>query len=230
MSAAFQHILLVEDELHLGIALEVALKPHAARLSRAKRLSEARDQIALDSPDLIVLDRGLPDGDGLDLCGELRQANFTGSIFVLTAAGEVNDRVTGFRSGADDYLGKPFSWDELEGRILALARRQRAHAPAASPSTVTWTLDAPRLRILGPRGWEELTPLEFRLAEKLIHAEGAIISREDLLREVWGFTLVPQTRTVDHFLGRLRKRFEENTDLPRHFLTVRGAGYRFSRG
>jgi DNA-binding response OmpR family regulator len=85
-----------------------------------------------------------------------------------------------------------------------------------------------RLRILGPKGWVELTPLEFKLANHLIAAEGAIVSREELLKEVWGFRFLPKTRTTDYFLGRLRKVFERNPDSPKHFLTVRGAGYRFS--
>ncbi|MGZ3707264.1 MAG: winged helix-turn-helix domain-containing protein, partial [Bdellovibrionota bacterium] len=78
-------------------------------------------------------------------------------------------------------------------------------------------------------GWVELTPLEFKLAARLILAGGAIVSRDDLLKDVWGFTLLPKTRTVDHFLGRMRKHFEADPENPRHFLTVRGAGYRFER-
>src|SRR5262249_464480 len=90
-----------------------------------------------------------------------------------------------------------------------------------------WSLDIDRLRILGPTGWITLTPLEFKLASKLISAKGTIITRDALLKDVWGFNFLPKTRTVDHFLGRLRKRFERNPEEPRHFITVRGAGYRF---
>jgi DNA-binding response OmpR family regulator len=90
-----------------------------------------------------------------------------------------------------------------------------------------WTLDESKLRVLGQNGWITLTPLEFKLARKLIEAHGSIVTRDDLLKDVWGFTLLPKTRTVDHFLGRLRKYFELNVDEPKHFLTVRGAGYRF---
>ena len=221
----FSHILLVEDEPHLGVALEVALRPMAERLTRAMDLAEAARVIRDSTPDLVVLDRGLPDGDGLDLCKSIRNDGFEGAVLILTAAGDVYDRVAGLKSGADDYLAKPFAWEELEARIQALSRRARIHSATSSE----WELDSARLRIHGPKGWEELTPLEFRLAERLIRADGAIVSRDDLLREVWGFTLLPRTRTVDYFLGRLRKRFEQDTDAPRYFLTVRGAGYRFSR-
>ena len=141
--------------------------------------------------------------------------------------------------GADDYLAKPFSWEELGARIVALSRRATREtaaavvtqaAPQAAPQEPSlWQTDPDRLRILGPQGWVELTPLEFRLAAHLITAQGAIVSREDLLKDVWGFTLLPKTRTVDHFLGRLRKHFEDNAEEPKHFLTVRGAGYRFEK-
>jgi DNA-binding response OmpR family regulator len=178
---------------------------------------------------LIVLDRTLPDGDGLSLCKRLRSSasTFKGMIMMLTARGETADRISGFNAGADDYLPKPFSWPELEARIRALFRRSGPEAKAAPIANQLWTLDEGKLRILGPNGWVTLTPLEFKLACKLIQAHGAIVSREELLKDVWGFTLLPKTRTVDHFLGRLRKYFELNADEPRHFLTVRGAGYRF---
>ncbi len=147
----------------------------------------------------------------------------------------MQDRVTGLTAGADDYLPKPFSWQELEARIRVLARRREgfsiSQAGGANPEITKnplWLLDEGRLRVFGPRGWVMLTPLEFKLAARLIRAGGEIVTRDDLLKNVWGFTLLPKTRTVDHFLGRLRKLFEANPEQPRHFLTVRGAGYRFT--
>lgn len=226
----FHSALLVEDELNLGQALEVALSRLCSTTRRATTLEQARARLKEETADFILLDRQLPDGDGILLCDELRHRGFHGCILMLTASGDTDARIEGLRAGADDYLPKPFSWEELEARIHALGRRKQAYHAAGSAASSTsslWERDETRLRIHGPSGWVELTPLEFKLACHLIQAKGAIVSREELLKEVWGFHLLPKTRTVDFFLSRLRKHFEQNPEEPRHFLTIRGAGYRF---
>ncbi len=222
----FSLALLVEDELHLISTLKIAFQKLKIPLLCATTLKEASQLMSEQTPEFILLDRSLPDGDGLNFCTNLRQKNFQGSILILTASGEIGDRVLGLNLGADDYLPKPFSWDELEARIRALARRKiKFLHPNLIPPL--WKLDADQLKILGPKGWVQLTPLEYKLAVRMIQAQNVIISRDELLKEVWGFTLLPKTRTVDHFLGRLRKHFEEDSDHPTHFLTIRGAGYKF---
>lgn len=236
MTSIFRRALLVEDEGNLAVALAIALEKLGIEVLQASTLALAREALGGElEPELVLLDRQLPDGEGLDLCRELRERGYSGLILVLTAAGQVEERVEGLNTGADDYLAKPFSWQELEARVKALARRgspgramERLVEHPESPAP-RWTLDEARLRIMGPgpKGWIELTPLEFKLASKLISASGAIVSRKELLQDVWGFKFLPQTRTVDHFLGRLRKHFELDPEDPRHFLTVRGAGYRF---
>jgi DNA-binding response OmpR family regulator len=226
----FNSALLVEDEPHLAETLKIALRKLSIPARHSTTLEDARRKLEREPAELILLDRALPDGDGLRLCEQLRDEGYAGTILVLTASGEIDSRVEGLNAGADDYLPKPFSWAELEARIRALSRRKKILAPAAStppPDAAGWQLDPDRLRVQGPRGWVELTPLEFKLASKLIQAGGAIITRDELLKDVWGFRLLPKTRTVDHFLGRLRKHFERNPEQPDHFLTVRGAGYRF---
>ncbi len=220
----FENVLFVEDELSLITALTIALRKLGLPARHASTLRQASEMISESSPDLILLDRNLPDGDGLRLCAELRATGFVGTILLLTAIGETEARVAGLNAGADDYLPKPFVWDELEARIRALSRRK---PPAAPPAPENWLVDESKLRITGPRGSIQLTPLEFKLACCLIQGKGGILTRDQLLKEVWGFTLLPKTRTVDHFMGRLRKHFEENPEHPRYFLTVRGAGYRF---
>lgn len=226
----FTRALLVEDEKSLAEALKIALaRLKIAEIRHATTIAEARLLLDQHPSDLLILDRNLPDGDGLSLCADLRADGYRGTVLCLTAKGELSDRIAGLDSGADDYLPKPFAWEELAARVRALARRRDPSAAAEAKLTPPlWKLDAPRLRILGPKGWVELTPLEYKLATHLIGAAGAIVSREILLKEVWGFRFLPKTRTTDYFLGRLRKYFELNPDEPTHFLTVRGAGYRFS--
>ncbi|MDR3607383.1 MAG: response regulator transcription factor [Oligoflexia bacterium] len=232
-SVACSNALLLEDERDLAIALQIALRKIGIDAKQASTIAQAREMIKNSSApfEFLLLDRNLPDGDGLDLCAEMRAQGFSGRILMLTAIGDTSDRVLGLNQGADDYLAKPFSWEELDARIRALVRRSPAPAAPASTSNSApngWNLDEARLRIQGPRGtWVTLTPLEYKLAACLIESSGTIVSRERLLKEVWGFTLLPRTRTVDHFLGRLRKHFEENAETPKHFITVRGAGYRF---
>lgn len=238
----FSTALLVEDEPHLATSLEVALRKMEIQTRVAGTVAEAKVFLSESLPEFILLDRMLPDGDGLSICSWLREKDYHGAILVLTASGQTEERVRGLNSGADDYLAKPFSWEELEARIKALARRHAAvsalaspsapalsssKGPAPAPSPSLWTIDENRLRIFGKSGWIELTPLEFKLASKLITNPGINVSRDELLSQVWGFRFLPKTRTVDHFLGRLRKYFEPDCENPRHFLTIRGAGYRF---
>ncbi|MBC7387196.1 MAG: response regulator transcription factor [Cryobacterium sp.] len=226
-SPSFDTALLVEDEKALAQTLKIALARLDIRnVLHATTLESARKILAENTIDLILLDRNLPDGDGLSLCRELRAAGFRGTVLCLTAKGEIDDRVSGLDAGADDYLPKPFHWEELAARIRALARR-KSEVPKTN---ALWKCEAEKLRILGPKGWVQLTPLEFKLATHLMHANGGIVGREELLKEVWGFRFLPKTRTTDYFLGRLRKLFENNPDSPKHFITVRGAGYRFFSG
>lgn len=224
----FSSALLVEDELNLAQAIEIALNKMNIKVVHTSTLNGARKNLKAQSPSLIVLDLNLPDGDGMDYCVELRKSGFSGAILMLTARGQIEDRVSGLMKGADDYLSKPFSWEELQARIFALARRF-TEPSKENQNDPLWEKDPSRLRVFGPLGWVELTPLEYKLVNYLMTSSPAIVSREDLLREVWGFSTAPKTRTVDNFLGRLRKAFETNPDEPTHFLTVRGAGYRFER-
>jgi two-component system alkaline phosphatase synthesis response regulator PhoP len=216
-----QKILLVEDEPHLRSTLEILLSPLTNQLDTATTLAEARKAVSDCNYDLILLDRTLPDGDGATLCVELRRALNPTFICILSARGTVDDRVHGLNVGADDYLPKPFAWPELEARIKALSRRTPREAVRV------WEQDEGLLRIRGPDGWVQLTPLEYKLVTTLMRARGKIVTRDELLREVWGFSLLPKTRTVDQFLARVRRLFEPNPEFPQHFLTVRGAGYRF---
>ena len=223
----FSSAILVEDELALAQTLLIALRRFGMQCWHAATITQARHFMQEEAVDFILLDRTLPDGDGLSFCKELRQNGFTGTILILSASGELAYRVEGLNNGADDYLPKPFSMEELEARLGALSRRAvYRQRPITGPS---WTNDPNQLRILGPSGnWVSLTPLEYKLASTLMGRPDQIFSRKQLLKEVWGFSFLTQTRTVDHFLGRLRKYFERIPEEPRHFLTIRGVGYKFT--
>lgn len=233
----FRDVLVVEDEPLLARTLGVALKHLKLSARFATTLKNAREAIEEKVPDLILLDRMLPDGDGISLCAELRLTLGGGLplIIILSARGDTTEKVEGLDAGADDYLPKPFSVDELHARIRALARRYPAAAESAKVSAPTpasssdelWQRDINTQKVLGPKGWIAVTQLEYKLLEKFITQPSQVLSRDDLLKDVWGFHWLPKTRTVDFFISRVRKNFELNPDEPRHFVTVRGVGYRF---
>jgi DNA-binding response OmpR family regulator len=225
----FRDVLVVEDEPQLARTLGVALKHLALPARFASTLQAARDEIEKRVPDLVLLDRMLPDGDGVTLCQEIR-GRFAGGlplVMILSARSESPERVLGLDAGADDYLPKPFSIDELHARIRALSRRYPASAPEAKSIEGLWDLNSDTQQVLGPKGWVGVTQLEFKLLEKFLAHPGRVVSRDDLLKDVWGFQWLPKTRTVDFFISRVRKNFEIDPDHPRHFITVRGVGYRF---
>src|SRR5690348_15305480 len=135
LEPAFNTALLLEDEENLSVALKIALKRLGIACKHASTLEQARKLLSQGpSPEFLLLDRAVPDGDGLDLCREARENGYAGAILILTAAGEPRERVSGLNLGADDYLPKPFSWDELEARVFALSRRCKpAREPQAPP-------------------------------------------------------------------------------------------------
>jgi DNA-binding response OmpR family regulator len=225
----FRDVLVVEDEEQLARTLGVALKHLVLPTRFASTLQSAREEIAKRVPDLILLDRMLPDGDGVTLCQEIR-ARFAGGlplVMILSARSESPERVLGLDAGADDYLPKPFSIDELHARIRALSRRYPSSVPETKSVEGLWDLNSDTQQVLGPKGWIGVTQLEFKLLEKFLAHPGRVVSRDDLLKDVWGFQWLPKTRTVDFFISRVRKNFEIDPDHPRHFITVRGVGYRF---
>lgn len=224
-SPLFSHALLVEDEPAFARVLLHALHEMNIPVRHAADLREARKILKSQTVDLILLDRNLPDGDGLSLLSQLPSAR--PAVLVLSARGELDDRVTGLNQGADDYLPKPFRLEEFEARLKAIARRVRPIPETPQP---LWTIDLDRSRVFGPRGWQELTPLELKFFRILSENADKIVPRRKLLTEVWGMSLLTRTRSVDQFLARLRKYFELHPEDPQHFLTYRGQGYLFKRG
>jgi len=180
-----------------------------------------------EKPDLILLDVMMPKLDGFAVCAELRRLGNTVPVLMLTAKGQVEDRVTGLDAGADDYLVKPFSTEELLARVRALLRR--AQRKARSPAKLELgevVIDLARQTAVRGRKQIRLTAKEFAMLRLLAEAEGEPVSREKFLDVVWGYTSFPTTRTVDTHIGSLRAKLEKNPDAPRWIKTVHGVGYR----
>ncbi len=228
-------VLVVEDEAHLAAGLKLNLEIEGFDAVVAPTARDASH--ALVGPaafDLILLDVMLPDMDGFELCRRLRESgNFT-PVIMLTARDSADDRVSGLEAGADDYVGKPFELGELLARVRSQLRRSGWDAGNGRRPTTTAELkfaevvanfDTHEVTVGGEP--VELTRLELDLLRYFGDNAGRVISRRELLAEVWDLKSYPNTRTVDNFIVRLRRYFEPDPRNPKHFLSIRGAGYRF---
>lgn len=234
-----KHILVVEDEQHLAIGIQYNLEAEGYQVTTAGDGPQALAIFAADprAVDLVILDLMLPGMSGYAVCEKLREAGFDVPILMLSARTLAEDRTRGFDLGADQYLMKPFDLDELLSRVRNLlarhARRSAAGAELPVPKpTATYSLgeatinfDTFEVVVAGRR--QRLTAMEMKLLRYFVEHEGRVVSRDELLERVWGIGSSPTTRTVDNFVLRLRKLFEQDPARPRHFLSVRGAGYRF---
>jgi two-component system OmpR family response regulator len=233
------HILVVEDEEHLAFGIKYNLESEGYAVSTAGDGQAALARLeAADSPvDLVVLDLMLPGMSGYAVCEAIRARGSDVPVVMLTARTLVEDRIRGFDAGTDVYLQKPFDLDELMSIIRnLLARRGRGDRAAveAAPKAHVYRFDSAEVNF---DSWEasfrgqpvRLTNLEMKLLRYLVEHEGSVVSREELLKNVWGLTRAPATRTIDTFMLNLRKYFEADPSKPAHFLSVRGTGYRFVR-
>ena len=188
-------------------------------------------RIRQSPPDLVILDLMLPGLDGIRVLRALREAGSDLPVLILTARGEETDKVRGLRLGADDYVTKPFGLLELLARVEALLRRSAGRRPGGSAGEEVFRFGAVEVRP-GPRTVSregapvDLAPKEFDLLVALCRRSGTVVSRLDLLRDVWGYSEAAITRTVDTHVGELRRKLEKDASAPRHILTVRKAGYR----
>ncbi len=191
---------------------------------------EGLDRALQEAFDIIVLDVMLPRKDGFEVCRTLRRRGVHTPILMLTARGQVADKVSGLRLGADDYLAKPFEPAELMARIEALLRRASAPREGKPEATFRFgpvTVDFRRTEVRRNGKLVEMSAREFELLTYFIQHQDATISREQLLQQVWGYEASTLTRTVDAHLWMLRQKLEEDPQNPRYFLTVRGLGYKF---
>jgi DNA-binding response OmpR family regulator len=220
-------ILIVEDEPPMRMALRDMLAAERYRVLTANDGEAGLHQALEERPDLILLDVMLPKLDGYAVCAELRRLEIAAPILMLTAKAQVHDRVTGLDSGADDYLVKPFSTDELLARVRALLRRAQSSRRAAAALTLG-EIAVDLVRMTAHRGAEplHLSAREFAMLRLLAEAGGEPVTRQRFLDLVWGHTAFPTTRTVDNHIAGLRAKLETDPDAPRWILTVHGVGYK----
>lgn len=220
-------VLIVEDELPMRTALQDCLAAEGYRVLTAADGAAGLRRTVEEKPDLVLLDVMLPQLDGFAFCAELRRLSISTPVLMLTAKGQVEDRVTGLDAGADDYLVKPFSTDELLARVRALLRRVQKHA---KPPAVL-TLGEVTIDFIRQQAWRRKKPLhltakEIAMLRLMAECAGEAISRERFLDVVWGYTAFPTTRTVDNHLASLRAKIEVDPEQPRFLKTVHGVGYR----
>ena len=222
-------ILLLEDDPAIAGTVAFALQREGFVVEHVLLAGAARASVAAAPPALAILDVGLPDGSGLDLCREWRQSGADAlralPVLMLTARAEELDRVVGLELGADDYLTKPFSPRELVARVRALLRRAALSPPAAQAPAGLFELDADGQRIRFAGQWLALTRLEFGLLRALLRAPGRIRSREALLDEVWGADGEATDRTVDTHVKTLRAKLRAVRPELEPIATHRGMGY-----
>lgn len=228
------YVLLVEDELHIARGLIFNLEQEGYRVIHVTTGEQALEQAPWSQCLLVILDLMLPGMDGLEVCRQLREQDPRLPVLILTALGKEPDRIAGLEAGADDYLTKPFSLAEFLLRVRGMVRRSTWYRNMQKDAEGFRFGDnrvfLQEHRAVTPRGDVDLTDLEVRMLRVFFENEGKVLSREELLASVWGLAPDTETRTLDNFIVRLRKYFEATPSRPQHFLTVRGAGYRFSRG
>jgi len=227
-----EHILLIDDDLRLSAMVGDYLRSHGYQVSNAPTLAAGRDLLARQACDALVLDLMLPDGDGLDLCRELRATPKTRTmpLLMLSARGEPTDRIVGLEIGADDYLPKPFEPRELLARLRALLRR----TGAVAEDNDVWRfgrleIDAGLRQVRLDGNACDLTSYQFDLLSVLAQHPGRVLSRDQIMDSLKGHPLEAFDRSIDVHISRIRAAIEDDPKEPRRILTVRGVGYVFAK-
>jgi DNA-binding response OmpR family regulator len=216
--------LIVEDDERLRHIVVRSLTRLNLACDDAASREDATELLDLHEYDVLVLDRRLPDGDGLTLCRAARDRGFANGILMLTAMDDARSTIEGLEEGADDYLGKPFDVEVLEARVRALLRRNRRR-PATILASGALRLDPARRSVTCNDAPLSLTAREFRLLEAFLRSPGAVITREELMEQAWGEREEPMSNTIDVLIARLRRKLEA-AGASNVLETIRGAGYR----
>jgi two-component system KDP operon response regulator KdpE len=220
-------VLVVEDEPGIRQVLRVLLEAENFRVIEAATAERADIEARSHKPDLMIVDLGLPDGDGLEVIRGVRSWSPV-PVIVLSARAIESQKIAALDAGADDYVTKPFSAGELLARVRAgLRRAVRGSGEPTKLRVGDVDVDFERREALGPRGQVHLTPLEYRLLESFVRHAGMIVRQEQLLREVWGPGRGGDTRVLRVCIKNLREKLEPDPRRPRHFVTEVGLGYRF---
>jgi two-component system alkaline phosphatase synthesis response regulator PhoP len=224
-----RRILLVEDEETLVVTLRDRLTSEGYAVDAVGDGDAAFERITREMFDLVILDVALPRRNGFDVCRDVRQRGVQTPILMLTARGQLIDRVLGLKLGADDYLTKPFDFAELLARVEALLRRARTLSGSASESYAFGAVrvDFRAATVMRDGQPVDLSGLEFKLLRYFVEHRGALLSRDELLEKVWGYDAMPVTRTVDVHIASLRQKLERNPSAPEFIVTVHGLGYKF---
>jgi two-component system, OmpR family, KDP operon response regulator KdpE len=222
------HVLVVEDDRALRQALAINLRARQYDVTAVDDGTAALAAAASHPPDVVILDLGLPDMDGNEVIQGLRGWS-QAPIIVLSARTTQGDKVVALDVGADDYMTKPFGMDELLARLRAALRRAGSDPDAPVVETDSFTIDLATKQASTSAGPVHLTPTEWHLLEVLIRHEGKLVSRRDLLQEVWGPAYETETNYLRVYMAQLRRKLEADPSHPRHLITEPGMGYRFAR-
>lgn len=222
-------LLLIEDDAQIRRFLRPTLLAEDYRLHEATTAAEGIAQAAAHQPDLVILDLGLPDGDGLTVIQHIREWS-TLPIIVLSARGQERDKIAALDAGADDFISKPFAVGELLARVRAALRRS-ARLTAAPTSVVRFgqvEIDLDKRRVLVHGQDTHLTPIEFKLIHVLLKYSGKVVTQRQLLNEVWGPQHIEQAQYLRVYMGQLRRKLERDPARPQYLLTEPGVGYRLA--
>lgn len=221
-------VLLIEDEKTIRRFVRAAVEEEGCAVSEAETMAGGLIEAGLQKPDLLILDLGLPDGNGIDLIRDLRGWSEV-PVLILSARTQENDKIDALDAGADDYLTKPFSVGELRARVRALLRRRLRSGEGATPVVEFGevTVDLSRRLVLRAGEAVHLTPIEYRLLSTLLGHPGKVLTQRNLLREIWGPSYVESSHYLRVYVGHLRQKLENDPTQPAHFLTETGVGYRF---
>ena len=224
-------VLIVEDEAQIRQFLRLALAAEGCTVLEASRLADGLTLAGDGGVDLVLLDLGLPDGDGIDFIRAYRGWS-DGPVLILSARTEERHKIDALDAGADDYLTKPFGIGDLHARVRALMRRRARSGAAASPVVEFGEVVVDLARRLVTRRGEpvRLTPIEFRLLAMMLAHPGQVLTQRKLLADIWGPSYVESSHYLRVYVGHLRQKLEDDPTQPRHFLTETGVGYRFQPG